>query len=206
MWQWPRVIYRHLVPWDDPERLVYLQWYTLAGLASVCIVEVAKRLTNRRLGSVSTAIVALLVSGSGVISGTALIPYAKSDLTGITARDVTVVSHVGDAVPRDQLILTDGLSDSGAWIPLLTGNQTLLTQAWPDNSAAPRIERALQNLCAPGSAAELHSLHVQWVFLGTHVTGAHYADRSCPAGTSGLEELVIKGWSPQGPHLYRVRG
>jgi hypothetical protein len=109
-------------------------------------------------------------------------------------------------VPENDLILTDGISDGGAWIPLLSNNQILLSEGWEDDSAAPKVERALRSLCSSDIAAELQALHVKWVYLGAKVSNIdHYADRSCLAGTSQLRAVSLPGINPSaGPWLFEV--
>ena len=206
MWQWPRSLYRSFVPWDDPERLVYLTWFVIAPLAALGVLFLAEGIrssaSRRRL---ATLILAAAVVIPGLTSGATLIPFAQMHLVAVDDTEAAAVVAVGHAVPPDELVLTDGIADSGAWIPVLTRDQVLLNTTWQDTSAAGRIEDVLRDLCAPGAAAELRALHVQWVFLGTHLIDAvHYVDRSCLGGTAVLRPVAIPGGGTDGPWLFRV--
>jgi Family of unknown function (DUF6541) len=207
MWQWPRHVFDQLVPWSDPERLAYLDWFALVGLAGIALSSLfgAVRFSERGrllLGSVAVAAVVT----PGLVYWPQLVAFAQTNYVGLTVADVKAIPELHTVVPTSDLILTDGLTDGGAWIPLLSDNQTLLNETWSDSTAAPAIETALRDLCRPDAGAQLNALHVKWLYLGPKVSDIdHYADRSCLTGTAALQPVALPGVNPQsGPWLFSV--
>jgi hypothetical protein len=207
MLQWPRSIFVRLIPWSDPERLAYLDWFPLVALAGIAVDRIAnvKRVTDSSRFLVLSA-GAAAVATPGLLYGPQLAAFGNRHLTGITGSDVGAIAGLHSVVPADDLILTDGISDGGAWIPLLSNNQILLAEGWQDDTAAPKIEKALRDLCSPDIDAELQALRVKWVYLGPKVTDIdHYADRSCLSGTPQLRAVSLPGVSSStGPWLFEV--
>jgi hypothetical protein len=121
----------------------------------------------------------------------------------LTAADRRSLTSLDRLIPAGELVLTDGTSDTGAWIPVLTHRDTLLHKDWDLNSAAAGVRAAMQSLCSAGSAERLRELRVQWVFLGEGSGGM--ADRSCLAGTADLEPVTLPDGGAVGPWLLRVR-
>jgi len=207
MLQWPRSIFVHLVPWADPERLAYLDWFPLVALAGIAVDRIADfRQVAERSRFLVLSVGAAAVATPGLLYGPQLLAFGNVHLAGVSDSDVSAISELHNVVPQGDLILTDGIADGGAWIPLLSNNQSLLSEAWQDESAAPQIEKALRDLCGSNADAELSALGIKWVYLGPKLTDIdHYADRSCLGGTPQLRAVSLPGVSTStGPWLFEV--
>jgi hypothetical protein len=207
-WQLPQHALTAVFPWSSPERLLYLDWYVLAPLAAIGIEVVASRVASLMRRPVNTALVAAAICGLAVLPAASLAPRVITDTqrNGLWLTDANrqAIASLDGVVPAGDLVLTDGTSDTGAWIPVLTHRDTLLHKDWDLNSAAASVRVALQSLCSPGSAARLRSLQVSWVFLGSGSGG--WADHSCVGGTGDLEPVVLPDGGTGGAWLLRVRG
>jgi len=134
-----------------------------------------------------------------------MLTHAENYQVALTPADEQVLQRLDGIVPAGEPILTDGTADGGAWITVLTGNQTLLDKDWVYSSAAPEVVAALRGLCSAGAAQRLEHLGVRWVYLGARVATADpSADRSCPQGTSELSHVRLSGVDEAGPLLFRA--
>jgi hypothetical protein len=205
--QWPHRVFEQLVPWSDPERLAYLDWFPLVPLAAIALDAIFDvRRFSERGKFLMLNLAAATVVLPGLVYWPQLVGYTAANRVGISAADAKAIPELGTVVPNADLILTDGLADGGAWIPILSNSQTLLSEGWQENTAGVKIENALRDLCSADAASELSALHVKWVYLGPRVSELdHYADRSCLSGTAALQPVALPGIDPQsGPWLFKV--
>lgn len=206
-WQVPQHALTAVFPWSSPERLLYLDWYVLAPLAAIGVEVIVVRLTGQLRRPVSIPVVAAAVCTLAVLPVATVAPHLISDTqrNGLWLSDANrqALTSLDRVIPDGDLVLTDGTSDTGAWIPVLTHRDTLLHKDWDLNSAADSVRIALQSLCSAGSAERLHRLRVRWVYLDAGSVGV--ADRSCLAGSPDLEAVTLPVAGAAGPWLLHVR-
>jgi hypothetical protein len=210
-WQWPEPIFRRLVPWIDPERLLYLGWFLLPPLAALGIAALARALRVRmRSAQLVLPLAGLLAAIPALSFAPGVLTHAQHRLVALTDADRQAFTTLDRIVPPDELVLTDGVSDGGAWLPILGDRDLLLGPAWRDNSAAPAVIAALRSLCASGGGALVRRLQVRWVYLGRETReGESYAERGCLPPRASLVEIELPGiieTGSQRPHLFEVAG
>jgi hypothetical protein len=217
-WQIPASVLTRVYPWPSQDRLFGLDWFVIPPLAALAILAIADRLRLRVAaddpGAVARTrmLVATAAAAAAVLPAVSFSPgmleHAHDAQTGLTAADVAAFAQVQRAVPADSRVLTDGIADGGGWLSVIGGRETLLHKEWNHNTAAPEVRTALQELCAPGSAARLQALRVDWVYLGPDpATSAGFADRSCGAtGSADLRSVPLDGATAKGPWLLHVEG
>jgi hypothetical protein len=190
VWHMPTAVFLRFVPWSDPERLAYLVcWFVLPVLGGYGAVKIAAEVGRRqpRLGNLGALTMLAAMGALSVLPfAAAYAAVARNATVGLVAEDRVAFTTRLASVPHADLILTDGSSDGGAWISVLTVHATLLDEAWQDSTAAPRVRAALRALCTAGTGARLRELQVRWVYLGAHPLPGALADRSCLSGTSEL--------------------
>ncbi len=211
-WQVPAPLLARAYPWPSPDRLIGLDWFVIPPLAALAVAELAGRLrarvpeAQRRLPWLLGGAAVLAAALPALTFSPGMLQRAHTAQTAITQADLTAFPQVRQHVPVGSLVLTDGIADGGAWLPILGLRDTLLRKEWNHNSAAAEVSDALRELCAPGEAARLQALGVAWVYLGPDpAASAGLADRSCAAtGTSELRPVPLGGATPDGPWLLHV--
>jgi hypothetical protein len=212
-WQVPASLLDKLYPWPSPSRLVGLDWFVIPPLAVMAVTTVVEHLRLRvRDGRRVRMLVASVAVAAATLPALAYAPgmlqRAHDAQTAITSADLAAFPQVERMVSTDSLVMTDGIADGGAWLPILAGRDTLLRKEWNHNSAATSVRQALAGLCSPGAGARLRAFGVGWVYLGPDpAASAATADRSCAAsGTVDLRPVPLDGATANGPWLLRVEG